>query len=190
MDLRDKVVGAICLLKNKDVIDSVTLLNTLFPILVATGSKSLRALLFQKIVSDVRSSNAKATNHKVNKALQTTLYNLLDADTASPRGFLAVKITRELWKRQIWADARTVEVMRLAALSDNEKTISGGIRFFLGGDQEREAAAEESDDDNEVDMAKLRHQADINKKTKKKARELKQAAASVKKKSKKKNAPQ
>ncbi|EMD66107.1 hypothetical protein COCSADRAFT_188528 [Bipolaris sorokiniana ND90Pr] len=189
MDLRDKVVGAICLLKNKEVIDSVTLLNTLFPILITTNSKSLRTLLFQKIVSDIRSSNAKATNHKVNKALQTTLYNLLEADTTSPRGFLAVKITRDLWKRQIWNDARTVEVMRLAALSDNEKTIAGGVRFFLGGDQEREAAAEESDDDNEVDLAKLRHQAGINKKTKKKSRELKQAAATMKKKDKKKNAP-
>ncbi|KAI0590225.1 SDA1 family protein [Pyrenophora tritici-repentis] len=178
-DLRDKVVSSICLLKNKGVIDSVTLLNTLFPVLITTPSKSLRKLCFEKIISDVRSSNSKTINHKVNKALQTTLFNLLEADSAAPRGFLAVKITRELWKRQIWTDARTVEVMRLAALSDNEKTIVGGVRFFLGGDQEREAAAEESsDDDNDIDMAKLRHQAGINKKSKKKARDLKHAANS------------
>ncbi|RMZ73109.1 sda1 domain-containing [Pyrenophora seminiperda CCB06] len=189
-DLRDKVVSSICLLKNKGVIDSVTLLNTLFPVLITTPSKSLRKLCFEKIISDVRSSNAKTINHKVNKALQTTLFNLLEADSAAPRGFLAVKITRELWKRQIWTDARTVEVMRLAALSDNEKTITGGVRFFLGGDQEREAAAEESsDDDNDIDMAKLRHQAGINKKSKKKARDLKHAAVSLKKKEKKKHAP-
>jgi len=189
-DLRDKVVSSICLLKNKGVIDSVTLLNTLFPVLITTPSKSLRKLCFEKIISDVRSSNAKTINHKVNKALQTTLFNLLEADSAAPRGFLAVKITRELWKRQIWTDARTVEVMRLAALSDNEKTITGGVRFFLGGDQEREAAAEESsDDDNDIDMAKLRHQAGINKKSKKKARDLRHAAVSLKKKEKKKHAP-
>ncbi|EDU43237.1 SDA1 family protein [Pyrenophora tritici-repentis] len=189
-DLRDKVVSSICLLKNKGVIDSVTLLNTLFPVLITTPSKSLRKLCFEKIISDVRSSNSKTINHKVNKALQTTLFNLLEADSAAPRGFLAVKITRELWKRQIWTDARTVEVMRLAALSDNEKTIVGGVRFFLGGDQEREAAAEESsDDDNDIDMAKLRHQAGINKKSKKKARDLKHAAVSLKKKEKKKHAP-
>ncbi|CAA9960730.1 hypothetical protein CFE70_004104 [Pyrenophora teres f. teres 0-1] len=189
-DLRDKVVSSICLLKNKGVIDSVTLLNTLFPVLITTPSKSLRKLCFEKIISDVRSSNSKTINHKVNKALQTTLFNLLEADSAAPRGFLAVKITRELWKRQIWTDARTVEVMRLAALSDNEKTITGGVRFFLGGDQEREAAAEESsDDDNDIDMAKLRHQAGINKKSKKKARDLKHAAVSLKKKEKKKHAP-
>ncbi|KAI4614760.1 uncharacterized protein J4E87_009355 [Alternaria ethzedia] len=189
-DLRDKIVGAYCLLKRKEVIDSVKLLNTLFPLLVATNSKSLRQLLYTKIISDLRSSNAKTVNHKLNKSMQTALYNLLESDTSSPKGLWAVKITRELWKRQIWTDARAVEVMRLAALSDNEKTISGGLRFFLGGDQEREAAAEESsDDDNDVDIGKLKHAAGINKKSKKKARDIKSAAVSLKKKAKKKNAP-
>ena len=188
-ELRDKIVGSIVLLKNKDVIDSITLLNTLFPILISTPSKSLRELLFAKILSDLRSSNVKSTNHKLNRTIQTVLYNLLDSNKESPKGIWAVKITRELWKRQIWTDARAVEVMRLAALSDNEKVITGGVRFFLGGDKEREEAADESsDDDNDIDMARLRHQVGINKKTKKE-RDLKKAAVNLKKKEKKKNAP-
>lgn len=189
-ELRDKVVGSLCLLRNKDVIDSIALLNTLFPVLVSTPSKSLRQLLFTKILSDLRSSNTKAVNHKLNRTIQTVLYNLLESDKESPKGIWAVKITRELWKRQIWTDARAVEVMRMAALSDNEKVITGGVRFFLGGDKEREEAAEESsDDDNDIDMTRLRHQAGINKKTKKKERDLKKAAAVVRKKEKKKHAP-
>lgn len=188
-ELRDKIVGSLVLLRNREVIDSITLLNTLFPILISTQSKSLRQLLFTKILSDLRSSNAKSTNHKLNRTIQTVLYNLLESDKESPKGLWAVKITRELWKRQIWTDARAVEVMRLAALSENEKVITGGVRFFLGGDKEREEAADESDDDEDVDMARLRHQAGINKKTKKGARDLKKAAATVKKKEKKKNAP-
>jgi protein SDA1 len=187
--LRDKIVGSLVLLKNKDVIDSTTLLNTLFPILISTPSKSLRQLCFTKILSDLRSANAKATNHKLNRTIQTVLYNLLESDRESPKGIWAVKITRELWKRQIWTDARAVEVMRLAALSENEKVLTGGVRFFLGGDKEREEAADESSDDENIDMGKLRHQAGINKKTKKKARDLKNAATNLKKKEKKKNAP-
>lgn len=97
-------------------------------------------------------------------------------------------VTRELWKRQIWADARAVDIMKEACLSENEKVITGGVRFFLGGDKEREEAADESSDE-EIDITKMRHQAGINKKTKKKARELKQAAATVKRKERKKNAP-
>jgi protein SDA1 len=187
-ELRDKIVGSIVLLRNKDVIDSTVLLNTLFPILVSTPSKSLRQLLFTKILSDLRSSNVKTTNHKLNRTIQTVLYNLLESDKESPKGIWAVKITREMWKRQIWTDARAVEVMRLAALSDNEKVVSGGVRFFLGGDKEREEAAE-SDDDEDVDMARLRHAVGINKKSKKNQRDLKKAAITVKKKQHKKNAP-
>jgi protein SDA1 len=187
-DLRDKMVGSLVLLRNKDLIDSATLLNTLFPMLVATRSKSLRTLLFTKIISDLRSSNVKATNHRLNRTIQTVLFNLLTSDRESSKGLWAVKITRELWKRQIWADARAVDIMKEACLSDNEKVITGGVRFFLGGDKEREDAADEDSDD-DIDMRTLRHQAGINKKTKKKARDLRQAAANVKKKERKKAAP-
>lgn len=100
-----------------------------------------------------------------------------------------MKITRELWRRQVWADSKAVDIMKEAALSQNEKVVVGGVQFFLGGDQDREDAAEVSDDDDGIDMAKLRHQQGINKKTKKAAAELKKAAASVKRKEKKKRAP-
>ncbi|KAF1952129.1 SDA1-domain-containing protein [Byssothecium circinans] len=190
-DLRDKIVANLVLLRNKEIIDSSTLLNTLFPILVSTTSKSLRALLFQKIISDLRSSNAKATNHRLNRTIQTVLFNLLTSDRETTKGLWAVKITRELWKRQIWTDAKAVSIMKEACLSENEKVLSGGTRFFLGGDKEREEAAEEDSDSDEggVDMNKLRHQAGITKKTKKKGREFKKAAATAKRKERKKSAP-
>ncbi|KAF2728598.1 SDA1-domain-containing protein [Polyplosphaeria fusca] len=189
-ELRDKIVSAFVLLRNKDIIDSATLLNTFFPILVSTPSKSLRNLLFSKILSDLRSSNAKSRNHRLNKTVIAVLHTLLTRDRESPKGLWAVKITREMWKRQLWTESEAVALMEEAALSENEKVIIGGVRFFLGGDKEREEAADDSSDDDEnVDMNKLRHQAGINKKTKKKARELKHAAATVKRKEKKKAAP-
>lgn len=189
-ELRDKIVGALVLLRKKDVIDSTALLNTLWPLLVSTPSKALRTLLFQKIVSDLRTSNAKSTNHKLNRSIQTVCYNLIAATPSSPKGLWAVKLTRELWKRQVWTDARAVSVMEIAALSQDAKVVTGGVRFFLGGDQERqEAADEESDDEDDVDIRKLRHQAGINKKSAKRDREMKSAAAKVKRKEKKKNAP-
>jgi len=190
-ELRDKIVGSLVLLRKKDVIDSVNLLNTLWPLLISTPSKSLRALLFQKILSDLRSSNSKSTNHKLNRSIQTICYNLIASDLASPKGLWAVKLTRELWKRQIWTHARAVSIMSAAALSEDAKVVAGGVRFFLGGDQEREEAAaeEESDEEDNVDVGKLRHQAGINKKTAKREKELKAAKAKVKRKEKKKNAP-
>ena len=153
-EMREKVVGSLVLLRKKDIIDSTTLLQTFFPILTTTPSKTLRALLLQRIVSDLRTSNSKTTNHKLNRTIQTVLHNLVTADRSSSQALWAVKITREMWRRQIWTDAKAVEIMKEAAVADNEKVVSGGVRFFLGGDKEREEMEDESSDDNGVDIAK------------------------------------
>lgn len=79
--------------------------------------------------------------------------------------------------------------MKEASLADNEKVIMGGVRFFLGGDKEREELEDESSDDQAVDMGKLKHQMAINKKNKKKARMMDNAIATVKKKERKKKQP-
>lgn len=165
------------------------LLHTLFPILILTPSKSLRTLLFQKIISDLRTSNAIATNHRLNRTIQTVLYTLVSSDRESPKGLWAVKITRELWKRQIWTDSKAVEIMKEASLGDNEKIILGGVRFFLGGDKEREELEDESSDEETVDIGKLKHQMGINKKSKKNARVMDHAVATLKKKERKKKQP-
>jgi protein SDA1 len=120
--------------------------------------------------------------------MQTVLFNLVSSDRTSSKALWAIKLVRELWKRQIWTDAKTVEIMKEASLSENEKVIIGGVRFFLGGDKEREEAEDESSDD-DVDVGRIRHQLGINKKTKKKARVAEKAISIHKKKEKKKNQP-
>lgn len=165
------------------------LLQTLFPILISTPSKTLRALLFQKILSELRTANTKTKNHKLNRTMQTVLFNLVSSDRTSSKALWAIKLVRELWKRQIWTDAKTVEIMKEASLSENEKVIIGGVRFFLGGDKEREEAEDESSDDDAVDVGRIKHQLGINKKTKKKARVAEKALTTHKKKEKKKNQP-
>ncbi|PHH91736.1 hypothetical protein CDD83_10514 [Cordyceps sp. RAO-2017] len=187
-ELREKVVGSLVLLRRKDVIDSAGVLTTLFPILVSSPSKTLRELLFNKILSDLRNSNSKAINHPLNRTIQTVLYNLVTADRASPRAIWAIKLTRELWKRQIWTDAKPVDVMKEACLADNEKVVVGAVRFFLGGDKEREELEDESSDD-DIDLSKVRHQIGINKKSKKQKEAYKKAVGKVKRNERKKSKP-
>ncbi|KAK5110455.1 hypothetical protein LTR62_005806 [Meristemomyces frigidus] len=189
-ELRDKLVGSLVLLRRKETIDSQALLQILWPLLISTPSKSLRALLFSKILNDLRTSNNKATNHKLNRSMQTTCYNLIASNPSSPKGLWAVKLTRELWKRQVWADAKAVSIMEAAALSQDAKVVTGGVRFFLGGDQEREEAADDDSEAEEgVDVRKLKHQAGINKKNDKRMKEVREAKKKIKKQERKKNAP-
>jgi protein SDA1 len=188
-ELREKVVGSLALIKRKEIIDSTSLLTTLFPILVSTPSKTLRALLFQRILSDLREANSKSINHRLNRTIQTVLHNLITSDKTSPKAIWAVKLTRELWKRQIWTDAKPVDVMKEACLADNEKVVVGGVRFFLGGDKEREELEDEESDAENVDLKKVAHQVGINKKSKKREKAYKKAVEKVHRQEKKKNAP-
>lgn len=187
--LREKIVSSLTLLRRKDVIDSNYLLTTLFPILISTPSKSLRMVLYQKILSDIRNTNTKTTNHRVNRTMQTVLYNLVTSDRSSPKALWAVKLVRELWRRQIWSDAKTVDIMRQACLADNEKVVIGSVRFFLGGDKEREEFEDESSDEETVDIKKVKHLIEINKKTKKAKKALDRAVDRTKKQERKKNSP-
>ena len=79
--------------------------------------------------------------------------------------------------------------MKEASLTDNEKVVIGGVRFFLGGDKEREEMEDESSGDEAIDVARLRHQVGVNKKSKKKARQVEKAIVMVKKKERKRNQP-
>ncbi|KAI1765230.1 SDA1-domain-containing protein [Hypoxylon sp. FL1150] len=187
--LREKIVSSLTLLRRKDVIDSNYLLTTLFPILISTPSKSLRMVLYQKILSDIRNTNTKTTNHRVNRTMQTVLYNLVTSDRSSPKALWAVKLVRELWRRQIWSDAKTVDIMRQACLAENEKVIVGAVRFFLGGDREREEFEDESSDEETVDIKKVKHSIEINKKTKKNKKALDRAVDKAKRQERKKSAP-
>jgi SDA1-like protein len=71
--------------------------------------------------------------------------------------------------------------MKEAALAQNQKVVVGGVKFFLGGDKEREELEDESSEEEDIDMNALRHQMGINKKTKKRSKDLKKAASTVKK---------
>ncbi|KAJ4173078.1 Severe Depolymerization of Actin [Fusarium falciforme] len=187
-ELREKIVGSLVLLRRKEVIDSTSVLTTLFPILVSSPSKTLREVLFQKILSDLRNSNTKSINHPLNRTIQTVLYNLVTADRSSPRAIWAIKITREMWKRQFWTDSKPVDVMKEACLSDNEKVVVGATRFFLGGDKEREELEDESSDE-DIDLSQVRHQIGINKKTKKTKKAYERAVDKVKRAERKKDKP-
>ncbi len=79
--------------------------------------------------------------------------------------------------------------MKEASLADQEKVVCGGVRFFLGGDKEREELEDESSDEDAIDMGRIKHQMGINKKTKKKARHMEAAVATVKRKERKKKQP-
>lgn len=193
-ELREKIIQCLTMLRNKDIISAELLILTLFPLLQAYSSnaqnastsglnaKAVRKQIYTTLISLLKSVNTGAKNQKINRSTQALLFNLLEQRDA--QGFWATKLTRELWRRGIWDDSRTVEIMTQAALHPDVKVSVAGVKFFLGADKERQDNFEdESSDDESFDMNALKHKMQINKSSKKRGRKIEQAMKTIKKKS-------
>ncbi|KAI9569090.1 SDA1-domain-containing protein [Boletus coccyginus] len=198
-DTRKTLLHSLVILRNKNVLTSIDLLRSLFPLLPRTTSSSLRAFIRKTILSDIRTANLRTKNHKLNRAVQAMLFAMvergMDADVLGDKGkprptppngedaVWAVILTKELWKKQIWSDAKSVSVVALGCFHPAIKVQSASLHFFLGSDQDTEDSDDESDQ--EVDVKALHHRREINKKTRSGDKKFqKQLTAAKKKKNK------
>ncbi|SGZ55926.1 CIC11C00000001598 [Sungouiella intermedia] len=192
-DLREKIIQCLTMLRNKDIISAESLILTLFPLLQSYSSsaqnssttslnaKAVRHQIYSTLISLLKSVNTGAKNQKINRSTQALLFNLLEQ--RDNQGLWATKLTRELWRRGIWDDSRTVEIMTQAALHPDVKVSVAGAKFFMGADKERQENFEENSSDEEsFDMGALKHKMQINKKTSKRGKKVEQAMKAMKKK--------
>ena len=183
-ELREKIIQCLTMLRNKDIISAEMLIQTIFPLLITSNAgqqvKQMRKQIYSTLIALLKSVNTGTKNQKLNRSTQALLFNLLEQ--RDNQGLWATKLTRELWRRGIWDDSRTVEIMTQAALHPDVKVAVAGARFFLGADKEREDNFEESLDEDGFDMNELRHKMQINKKTSKRGKKLEQAVKAMKKK--------
>lgn len=87
----------------------------------------------------------------------------------------AVMMVKELWKKGVWADAKTVSIVSLAVFHPNTKVQAAAIHFFLGSENDEEAEEEEEDEVREArkDVKKMQHSLDVGKSGRKKEKLLK-----------------
>ncbi len=62
------------------------------------------------ILADIKTANQKHRNEQLNRTIQNFLYSLLatDNDVAAKK---SLAVLTELWRRHVWRDARTVNVI-------------------------------------------------------------------------------
>ncbi|QPG73363.1 hypothetical protein FOA43_000673 [Brettanomyces nanus] len=198
-ELKQKIVQCLVMLRSRGVITPEVLLRTLFPLLfsyspnsengIGYHAKELRRQIYSALISLLKSCNTGSKNQKLNRATQALLFNLLDQKDGN--GLWATKLTRELWRRGIWDDSRTVEIMTQACLHPDTKVVISGVKFFLGADKEREEALEEEDEEDEdtVDANSLKHKMKVNKKNTRKGKKLVAAIHQINKKNETKRDP-
>uniref|UniRef100_A0A3B5KZB1 Protein SDA1 n=1 Tax=Xiphophorus couchianus TaxID=32473 RepID=A0A3B5KZB1_9TELE len=150
---------ALILLRNKDLIDPTILLELFFELL-RCHDKLLR------------------------KTLQNFMYTML-RDSNPIAAKISLDVMAELYKRNI-NDAKTVNVITTACFSKVTKILVGGLKFFLGKDED-EKNESDSESENEGTSARdLMIKYSTGKKTTKNKKKLEKAMKVLKKHKKKK----
>ncbi|XP_018804398.1 PREDICTED: protein SDA1 homolog [Bactrocera latifrons] len=186
--MRNCFVKALILMRNKNLIPAIDLLELFFQLL-SCPDKNLRSFLQTHIVNDIKNMNAKHKDMKLNSTLQNFMYSMLkDANPKAAK--MSIDIMIELYKKNIWNDEKTVNVIAtVGCFSKIMKVLVASLKFFLGHDED-EKGSDDSDSDNEVDLKGAIMQNRVNKKTKKRRKQLEQIKKqAVKAQKKKKNAP-
>lgn len=167
-DMRNTFCRALILLRNKQLVSALDLLELFFQLLNCQD-KNLRTFLENHIVTDIKNMNAKHKDMKLNSTLQNFMFSQLK--NAMPKAAkMSIDIMIELYKKNVWNDAKTVNVIAtLGCFSKFLKVQVASLKFFLGHDKDEE---EESDSDNEPDIKSAIMQNRVNKKTKKRQKQL------------------
>ncbi|XP_066250256.1 protein SDA1 homolog [Euwallacea similis] len=182
--IRMNLCKALILLRNKNLLAPTDLLELFFHLLKCQD-KALRQFLETHIITDIKNLNTKQKNAKLNTTLQNFMFTMLK-DTNARAAKMSLDIMIELYKKNVWNDSKTVNVIATGCFSKVTKVMVASLKFFLGKDPE-EKDSDNSDSEEEVDPKEVIMANKVNKKTRKRAKELskvkKLAAKAYKKKS-------
>lgn len=181
-DLRKTMVQALILLRNRNLLSQTSLLSLFFT-LFRCKDKALRSLLHSHIVTDIKNANAKSKNNKLNKTLQNFMYTMIK-DTSEIAAKKSLEVMMELYKKNVWNDSKTVNVIAESCFSDAPKLCAPSLHFFLGTCDNKD---DEDSDDEVTDLSSLRHANLVNKKSKSRKQQLEKAMATIKRKERAKN---
>lgn len=147
------MVTCLKIFRGKDLVTPQVIMPVLFK-LFKCKDKELRKFLHNGLISDLKRLNLEHRNNSINKKMQSFIFEMLkDANETATKRSLAVMI--ELYKRRIWNDDKTVNVISQGCLHDNPKIIAAASKFFLVLDYDWESDSEEGDTSDEENEQKI-----------------------------------
>jgi len=147
-NVRLELVQALRMMRTKKLVLPTDILPVFFR-LFRTKDKALRQYLFASIIGDLKNVNKNAKATSVNKTLQNFVFNMIkDPEEVAAKKSLQVMI--ELYKKKIWNDDNTVNVIAEAALQKSSKLCMIACKFFLmlNYDEDEDVSSDSSDIEN------------------------------------------
>ncbi|GIY02488.1 protein SDA1 homolog [Caerostris extrusa] len=143
-DLKDFPEILMNMLKENGAILNPSLRHCLVKALILMRNRGILDLIQIHIISDLKKINAVHKNVKVNTTLQNFMFKMLTNEhKAAPRVSLDIMV--DLYRRNIWRDAKTVNAIASACVHKDVKLLVKGHKFFLNIDEvdgEKESSSE------------------------------------------------
>ncbi|PBJ71448.1 hypothetical protein BCY84_16789 [Trypanosoma cruzi cruzi] len=185
-ELRLALVKSLALLRSKNIVSAVRSFPLFFQLL-QEREKNLRRLILSHIVSDVRKVNMPGAKNgaQVNKMAQNFLFSVM-AEDDPVQARCAEMVMIDLYRRRVWANERTVEVLTQACFTRHTPILRTALRFFLLQMPKITSLDDDDGEDEAVDpgreISRMKQKLKIVKKTSKRERILKREMNSIRQK--------
>ncbi|PVU91998.1 hypothetical protein BB559_003904 [Furculomyces boomerangus] len=168
-NFRKSIVQSVILMGNKRQIQSTQVLPVFFT-MFRCQDKVLRETLYNYIVNDIKSANkGQHRNNQLNKTIQNYLFSIInspEAQNKSSPGAIAAKksldVCIELYKKNIWNDAKTTNVIALGCFSPITKIKVTCIQFFLNPVAKKTSGDDSDSEEDQSDTEENKPQTKAN----------------------------
>ena len=147
--IRMTLVTSLKIMRGKDIVSPSVVIPVLLK-LFRCEDKGLRKFLHSVIISDLKKLNKNHKVQNINRKLQNFIFTMIqDQNEGASRRSLIIMI--ELYKRKIWNDEKTCNVIAEACFNENPKIVVAACKFFLILDYDYESDDEDSNSSEEGD---------------------------------------
>ncbi|CAF1031904.1 unnamed protein product, partial [Didymodactylos carnosus] len=182
-DMRLILVRALILMRNRNLIGCQELAEVFFRLL-RVQDRLLKAHIQTHIINDIKRINQKHKNLKLNSTLQNFMYTVIKENNPA-----AVKVSLDimvdLYRKNIWNDAKTVNIIANTCFSKITKIQVAAVNFFLGTSKAQDENSD-SDDDDKPTRKEILLSHRVGKKSEKRKKRTERALKLLTKQSKKK----
>ncbi|CAH8532249.1 unnamed protein product [Schistosoma margrebowiei] len=181
-EMRMAFLRAFMRLRTKNLIPATQAVDIAFK-LYRCRDKQVRKTLRHFLVSDIKRMNKCQKQTKANAVILSFLSKMIK-DNSSTVAREAVLILLCLFKKNVWNDARTANVIADSCLICNKKVYVPAIQFFLGKSKaldEMETSSDSGSDDEETKIKQLRLGHRVGVKTKNRQKRLERSIKHVNK---------
>eukprot|EP01083_Nonionella_stella_P039209 106644_1 len=125
------IIKNLVVLQQKKLIDTTKLLSLFFRLL-SLNAKILRFLIYSSIIKIITGINKRSKNETVNRSIQNYMFNMLkDENDVTVKKSLSILI--ELYRRNIWKNAKTVNIIAsLCLYHKSSQILRNALHFMLG----------------------------------------------------------